>query len=198
MAAVILEARCVAPFTVRVRFSDGHEGEANLEPCIVEWPPLRTPDLTEPMRAWLREPGNFETVRVDPASGTLAWGDSRPFEASLVYWRVQKSRVALSLLAADGSLVERRVLGGPREVWTRPLTIGRAADNVLVVDREGVEPHHVKVRAGGGHHPCFFIEVVEGTVSAGGTTSSTPGQVWRVPARQALRLELGPWRLEII
>jgi hypothetical protein len=37
MAAVILEARCVAPFVVRVRFSDGHEGEANLRK---EW--LRT------------------------------------------------------------------------------------------------------------------------------------------------------------
>ncbi|RKH79656.1 hypothetical protein D7Y21_33490 [Corallococcus sp. AB045] len=46
MAATILEARGVAPFTVRVRFSDGMEGEASLEPCLFDWDLSRVPDLT--------------------------------------------------------------------------------------------------------------------------------------------------------
>lgn len=46
MAAVILEACCVAPFVVRVCFSDDHEGEANLRPCLFEWEAARVPDLS--------------------------------------------------------------------------------------------------------------------------------------------------------
>jgi hypothetical protein len=53
------------------------------------------------------------------------------------------------------------------------------------------------VTVGGGHHPCYFIEVVEGETAAGGTRSSTPGERWKVPARQPLLLELGACSVEI-
>ncbi|RKG66218.1 hypothetical protein D7V80_20635 [Corallococcus sp. CA054B] len=84
MAATILEARCVAPFVVRVRFSDGMEGEASLEPCLFDWDLARVPDLTPDLREWLRVPENFATVRLDADAGTLAWGDARPFSPSIV------------------------------------------------------------------------------------------------------------------
>lgn len=197
MAAVILEARCVAPFIVRLRFSDGQEGEANLRPCLFEWEPTRTPDLSAEMREWLRSPENFQTVRVDPESGTLAWGDARPFSAYLLYWRVEKYRMQVLIRAKDGTVLSTVRLGGRGEVWSKGLTLGRAETNTVVVDHDGVAPHHVRVTVGGGHHPCYFIEVVEGTTSAGGTSSSTPGAVWRVPARQPLLLELGSCIVEV-
>ncbi|RKH60581.1 FHA domain-containing protein [Corallococcus llansteffanensis] len=197
MAAVILEARCVAPFTVRLRFSDGVEGEANLQPCLFDWDAARVPDLSAETRDWLRSPENFQTVRVDPETGTLAWGDMRPFSASLVYWRVEKYRVTVTIRSAEGTVLSTVLLGGRREVWTKGLTLGRAATNTVVVDQDGVAPLHARVTIGGGHHPCYFVEVVEGTTTAGGTRSSTPGERWRVPAWQPLHLELGACRVEI-
>jgi len=197
MAAVILEARCVAPFVVRVRFSDGHEGEASLEPCLFDWEPARTPDLSAEMRDWLRSPENFQTVRVDPEAGTLAWGDARPFSASLVYWRVELHRIRSTLRSKDGAVLSQVLLGGRYEVWSNGLTVGRAPTNTVVVDQEGVAPLHARVTMGGGHHPCYFIEVVEGTTTAGGTSSSTPGERWKVPARAPLLLEIGACIVEI-
>ncbi|HEX8700298.1 MAG TPA: hypothetical protein VF815_15735 [Myxococcaceae bacterium] len=197
MAAVILEARCVAPFVVRVRFSDGQEGEASLKPCLFEWEAARVPDLSPETRDWLRSPENFQTVRVDPEAGTLAWGDARPFSASLVYWRVEKARVTATVRAKDGTVLSQVALGGRYEAWSKPLTVGRAATNAVVVDQEGVAPLHARVTVGGGHHPCYFVEVVEGTTAAGGTRSSTPGERWRVPARAPLLLELGACIVEI-
>jgi hypothetical protein len=197
MAAVILEARCVAPFVVRVRFSDGQEGEANLRPCLFEWEAARVPDLSAELRDWLRSPENFQSVRVDPETGTLAWGDARPFSASLVYWRVERRLITATVRSRDGVVLSSVVLGGWHQVWSKPLTVGRAGTNVVVVDQEGVAPHQVQVTVGGGHHPCYFIEVVEGTTTAGGTTASTPGERWRVPARAPLLLELGACSVEI-
>lgn len=197
MAAVILEARCVAPFTVRVRFSDGHEGEANLQPCLFDWDAARVPDLSAKTRDWLRSPENFETVRVDPETGTLAWGDARPFSPSLVYWRVVQHRVIATVRSKDGTVLSSVQLGGRYEVWSKPLTVGRAGTNAVVVEQEGVAPLQVRVTVGGGHHPCYFIEVVEGTTAAGGTSSSTPGECWRVPARAPLQLEMGDCIVEI-
>ncbi|MHA7633053.1 FHA domain-containing protein [Corallococcus sp. M7] len=191
MAATILEARCVASFTVRVRFSDGMEGEASLEPCLFDWDLSRVPDLTADMREWLRVPENFATVRLDADVGTLAWGDARPFHPSIVYWRVERYRVPVTVRTKDGTVLAELLLGGRREVWRPGLTVGSAPDNTVVVDRPGVAPHHVKVTVGGGHHPCYVVTVVEGTTTAGGTTSSTPGETWRVPMRQSLLLELG-------
>jgi len=197
MAAVILEARCVAPFVVRVRFSDGHEGEANLRPCLFEWEAARVPDLSAETRDWLRSPENFQTVHVDPEAGTLAWRDARPFSASLVYWRVEMRRITATIRSKDGAVLSTVVLGGRHEVWSKALTVGRAETNAVVVDQEGVAPHQVRVTVGGGHHPCYFIEVVEGTTTAGGTCSSTPGERWRVPARAPLLLELGTCIVEL-
>ncbi|WP_224368841.1 DUF2442 domain-containing protein [Hyalangium versicolor] len=197
MAAVILEVRCVAPFVVRLRFSDGHEGEANLKPCLFEWEPERVPDLTAETRDWLRSPENFQTVRVDPETGTLAWGEARPFSAYLLYWRVQKSRVTATLRSKEGAVLSTVEIGGWYETWSQGISLGRAETNAVVVDQEGVAPFHARVTVGGGHHPCYFVEVVEGTTSAGGTTSSTPGERWRVPARAPLLLELGACVVEI-
>jgi hypothetical protein len=197
MAAVILEARCVAPFVVRVRFSDGQEGEASLKPCLFEWEAARVPELTAETRDWLCSPENFQTVRVDPETGTLAWGDARPFSASLVYWRVEKARVTAAVRTKDGTVLSQVALGGRHEAWSKPLTVGRAATNAVVVDQEGVAPLHARVTIGGGHHPCYFVEVVEGTTTAGGTSSSTPGERWRVPARAPLLLELGACIVQI-
>ncbi|RYZ43584.1 MAG: hypothetical protein EOO71_02825 [Myxococcaceae bacterium] len=197
MAAAILEARCVAPFTVRVRFSDGMDGEANLRPCLFEWEPARVPDLTAETRDWLRVPENFQAVRVDPETGTLAWGDARPFSASVVYWRVERYRVKATVRLRDGAVLFSGLLGGRGEVWSQGLTVGRASTNTVVVDQEGVAPVHARVTVGGGHHPCYFIEVVEGTTTAGGTSASVPGERLKVPARQPLLMELGPCVVEI-
>ncbi|WP_375761062.1 FHA domain-containing protein [Corallococcus exercitus] len=197
MAAIILEARCVAPFVVRVRFSDGMEGEASLEPCLFDWDLARIPDLTPELREWLRSPEHFATVRLDADAGTLAWGDARPFPPSIVYWRVERYRVPVTVRLKDGTVLAELLLGGRREVWTPGLTVGSAPGNTVVVDRPGVAPHHVRVRVGGGHHPCYFVEVLEGTTTAGDTTSSTPGETWRVPMREGLRLELADCAAEI-
>ncbi|MDY7227153.1 hypothetical protein [Hyalangium rubrum] len=197
MATVILEARCVAPFVVRVRFSDGQEGEANLKPCLFEWEAARVPDLSAETRDWLRSPENFQTVRVDPETGTLVWGNMRPFSASLVYWRVERYRVTATIRSKEGAVLSKLLLGGRYEVWSKGLTLGRAGTNTVVVDQEGVAPLHARVTVGGGHHPCYFIEVVEGTTTAGGTCSSTPGERLRVPARAPLLLEVGACIVEI-
>ncbi|NTX17126.1 hypothetical protein HUA74_23570 [Myxococcus sp. CA051A] len=197
MAAVILDARCVAPFVVRVRFSDGHEGEASLKPCLFDWEPARVPDLTEETRDWLRSPENFQTVRVDPETGTLAWGDVKPFSTSLVYWRVEQYRMKVTVRSKQGEVLSKLLLGGRHEVWSSPLTVGRAATNVIVVDQEGVAEHQVKVTVGGGHHPCFYIEAVEGVTTVGAKQLSTPGERCRVSAREPLLLEVGACVVDI-
>ncbi|RKH57694.1 FHA domain-containing protein [Corallococcus aberystwythensis] len=197
MAATILEARCVAPFVVRVRFSDGMEGEASLEPCLFDWDLSRVPGLTPELREWLRSPEHFATVRLDAEAGTLAWGDARPFDPSVVYWRVEQYRVPVTVRTKDGTVLANLLLGGRREVWTGGLTVGSAPDNTVVVNRPGVAPHHVRVRVGGGHHPCYFVEVVEGTTTAGGTSSSTPGVKWRVPMEEPLLLELADCTVQV-
>ncbi|MFY2562892.1 hypothetical protein ACN469_35190 [Corallococcus terminator] len=197
MAAVILEARCVAPFVVRVRFSDGQEGEASLKPCLFEWEPARVPDLTPQLRDWLRSPENFETVRVDPGSGTLAWGDARPFNASVVYWRVEQYRMKVTVRTKEGAVLSTLRLGGRHEVWSKPLTVGRADTNVIVVDQEGVAARQVQVTVGGGHHPCYFIEAVEGVTTVGVNRLETPGQRCRVSAREPLVLGLGGCLVDI-
>lgn len=197
MATVILEARCVAPFVVRLRFSDGQEGEANLEPLLFEWEASRVPDLSAETRDWLRTPENFATVRVDPEAGTLAWGDQRPFSAYLLYWRVEQYRLRAIVRSRDGAVLSTVLLGGRHEVWSKGLSVGRAATNDVVVDQEGVAPHHARVTVGGGHHPCYFIEVVEGETAAGGTRSSTPGERWKLSRREPLRLELGACFVEL-
>ncbi|WP_164013450.1 FHA domain-containing protein [Pyxidicoccus trucidator] len=158
---------------------------------------MRVPDLTAETRDWLRSPENFQTVRVDAETGTLAWGDARPFSASLVYWRVEKYRVKATVRRKDGTVLSSVLLGGRGEVWSKGLTLGRDRTNTVVVDQEGVAPVHARVTVGGGHHPCYFIEVVEGLTSAGGTSASTPGERLRVPARQPLLLEVGPCVVEI-
>ncbi|AGC47018.1 hypothetical protein MYSTI_05742 [Myxococcus stipitatus DSM 14675] len=193
MAAVILEARCVAPFAVDLRFSDGRAGEVDLSAFLFEyeWNKKRTPDLSIQTRDWLSVPENFETLRVHPESGTLAWGDERPFPAELLYWRVVMGRILATVSAKDGTLLGTVELGGTRQTWSRPVTLGRASTNRIVVDREGVAPVHAQVTVGGGHHPRYFIEVVEGETRAGGTCSSTPGERWSVSALQPLLLELG-------
>ncbi|MBN8226437.1 hypothetical protein JYK02_02825 [Corallococcus macrosporus] len=189
MAAIILEARCVAPYVVRVRFSDGMEGEASLEPCLFDWDPKRVPGLTPELREWLRSPEHFATVRLDAEAGTLAWGDARPFDPSIVYWRVEQYRVPVTIRAKDdGTVLESLLLGGRREVWNGGLTVGSAPDNKVVVDRPGVAPHHVRVRLGGGHHPCYVVEVLEGPA---------PGETWRVPMQEGLRLELADRVVEL-
>lgn len=197
MATVILEARCVAPFVVRLRFSDGQEGEANLKPCLFDWDAARVPELSSETRDWLRSPENFQTVRVDPETGTLAWGDRQPFSAYLLYWRVERYQVTAVIRSKDGAVLSTQVLGGRYEAWTNGLTLGRAETNTVVVDQEGVAPHHARVTIGGGHHPRYFIEVVEGETAAGGTRSSTPGERWSIPTREPLRLEMGACIVEL-
>lgn len=68
----------VRDFVLRLSFSDGAEGELDLEPIL--WGPV-----FEPL---LRDPVLFRQVRVDPQLGTIVWPNEADMDPVVLHARV--------------------------------------------------------------------------------------------------------------
>lgn len=77
----IVRVTSVAPvrdFVLRLGFSDGAEGELDLEPIL--WGPV-----FEPL---LKDPALFRKVRVDPQLGTIVWPNDADLDPVVLHARV--------------------------------------------------------------------------------------------------------------
>jgi hypothetical protein len=69
-------AACVplAPYVVRVVFTDGQVRDVDIEPL-----------LDGPVFAPLRDPGQFNAVTVDTQTGTIAWPSGADLDPDVIY-----------------------------------------------------------------------------------------------------------------
>ena len=70
----VIEARYVRDYILHLRFSDGREGEVNLEPELQG-------DIFKP----LRDPAYFKQVLVHPEFHTLTWPNRADFAPEFLY-----------------------------------------------------------------------------------------------------------------
>ncbi len=74
----VIEARHVRDFIVLVRFQDGVQGEADLEPQLHS-------EVFEP----LKNPQYFQQFRIDADLHTLVWPNGADFAPEFLYQRAQ-------------------------------------------------------------------------------------------------------------
>jgi len=74
----VVEATAVQAFTLHLRFSDGTEGEVDLEQ-----------ELEGEIFRPLKDPGYFKKFMVHPELHTLTWPNGADFAPEFLYERVQ-------------------------------------------------------------------------------------------------------------
>jgi hypothetical protein len=74
----VIEAVQVSPYVIRIRFRDGTEGEADLEP-----------ELTGRVFESLKDPDRFKLFYVHPELRTLVWPNGADFAPEFLYEHVR-------------------------------------------------------------------------------------------------------------
>lgn len=78
MTSKVIEARYTQDFTLHLRFSDGTEGDVNLEN-----------ELEGEVFAPLRDPAYFEQFTVSPELHTVIWPNGADFAPEFLYDKIQ-------------------------------------------------------------------------------------------------------------
>ena len=74
----VVEAKCLHGFVLRIRFSDGSEGDVNLEA-----------ELEGEVFEALKDPDYFRRFTVSPELHTVVWPNGADFAPEFLYEKVQ-------------------------------------------------------------------------------------------------------------